>query len=674
MSLDQATMAALLATFFDESFEGLDRAEANLLQLEHSASPEVIGDLFRAIHSIKGGAGAFGVDEITGLAHVMENLLDDVRSGLAPTPDIATCLLVGVDFLRKALDARRGGRPVDPVVHAPVIAQIVEVREHAKGAPAVAAPVAIQAAAPTPTAPWTVSFAPHRGIMRSGNDPLRIMRQLVELGATEIVADVSKVPAIDQLDPTEMFIAWTMKLPATVARPDIDDVFAWVEDDCDLSIKQVAEAPKLAIVDAPKPVVEKPAEKAAPAPQVQHAESTASSASLRVSVDKVDLLMNMVGELVITQSMLGELDGDGPLDGDRVARIREGLSLLARTTRALQESVVRLRSTPVGQVFARLPRLVHDTARRLDKDVAIQISGQTTELDRTVLEKLGDPLVHIVRNSIDHGIELPADREALGKPRQGVIKIHAEHRGSAVVIEITDDGRGLDYARILEKAKENGVIAPDAQLRDDEIALLIFAPGFSTAKVVSEVSGRGVGMDVVYRSIKELRGEVKLESIPGQGTKTTLSLPLTLAIIDGQLLRLADQTYVIPLLAIRETVELAPAARRKLGGSEVFRLRDQIVPVIDLAAVLGVRPHGANDSRLLMIVEAEGSPLGLLVDELLAQQQIVIKSLETNFGRVDGLAGATILGDGRVAYILDIVALAREMRRTSTPTRESYAS
>ncbi len=679
MTLDSATMAGLLATFFDESFEGLDRAEAGLLALEASASAEVIGDLFRAIHSIKGGAGAFGVDEITGLAHVMENLLDDVRSGTPPTAEISACLLVGVDHLRRALDARRNGHPVDPAVHAPVIANIVAVRGGASGHAKASAPAPAAATAAAPSAPWRVRFAPHAGIMRGGNDPLRLMRQMIALGAAEVIADVSRVPELAKLDPTEIHLAWTMSVPATVARAEIDEVFSWVEGDCDLEIGQVTP------IAAAAPVVE--AKAAAPvaqhAPPAEPAATSSQGSTLRVGVDKVDLLMNMVGELVITQSMLGELDDDRPLDPERVARIREGLSLLARTTRALQESVVRLRSTPVGSVFARLPRLVHDTSRRLDKDVQIVISGQSTELDRTVLEKIGDPLVHIVRNSIDHGIEHPADREAAGKPRQGTIKLHAEHRGSAVTIEITDDGRGLDYARILQIAKDRGLVAPDAKMTDDEIAQLIFAPGFSTAKVVSEVSGRGVGMDVVWRSIKELRGEVKVFSTPGHGTRTVLSLPLTLAIIDGQLLRLGDQSYVIPLLAIRETVELPPSARRRIGGSEVFRLRDQIVPVIDLAAVLGVRPPGTNESRLLMIVEAEGTQLGLLVDELLAQQQIVIKSLETNFGRVDGLAGATILGDGHVAYILDIVALAREMRRparsadsvaTNQATRESYAS
>jgi two-component system, chemotaxis family, sensor kinase CheA len=370
--------------------------------------------------------------------------------------------------------------------------------------------------------------------------------------------------------------------------------------------------------------------------------------------------------------MLGELD-DGPVSPERLARLREGLGLLARNTRSLQESVVRLRSMPVGVVFARLPRLVHDLGQRLGKDIAIEITGQSTELDKTVLEKLGDPLVHIVRNSIDHGLETAEDRERAGKSRQGTIRVHAEHRGSAIAIEIADDGRGLDHARILAVARDRGLVAPDAQLRDEEIAQLIFAPGFSTAKEVSEISGRGVGMDVVWRHIKELRGEVHVESIAGKGTRTTLSLPLTLAIIDGQLLQVCDETYVIPLLSIVETVEIEPGQRHRYGDAEVVQIRDQIVPVIDLGATLGLRAPGTSVSKLLMVVETEGAPLGLLVDELLAQQQVVIKSLETNFGRVDGLAGATIMGDGRVAFILDIVALSRHVRRSSRPADPSIA-
>ncbi len=324
---------------------------------------------------------------------------------------------------------------------------------------------------------------------------------------------------------------------------------------------------------------------------------------------------------------------------------------------------MRLRSMPIGAAFGRLPRLVHDLGMRLGKEIALDISGETIELDKTVLEKLGDPLVHIVRNSVDHGIEMPEERLAAGKSRQGTITLHAEHHGSAVVIEVGDDGRGLDYDRILALAKQRGLVAPDATLAPEEIAQLIFAPGFSTANAVSDISGRGVGMDVVWRHIKELRGEVRVESTPRKGMRTTLRLPLTLAIIDGQLVRLGDRSYVIPLLSIVETVQVEPARRKTLGACQFYRFRDRIVPVIDVAAHFGVHEPGSADSRMLMIVEADGTHLGLLVDELQAQQQVVIKSLETNFGRVDGLAGATILGDGRVAFIVDIAALARAVRR-----------
>ena len=649
--LEAATLAALLSTFLEESFEGLDRAEAGLLQLADHPDPEAIGDLFRAIHSIKGGAGAFGINEVTDLAHAMENLLDDLRSGARPTPEICAALLAGVDELRATLRAPQEGRQQRTAAHQAICARLIGSR----GTAATAHPPPAPPAAPATTAAWLVEFAPHPELMQHGNDPLRIVRELVELGG-EVAVDTSRLPALDKLDPTEIHLGWKIRLPGTVSRPQLDDVFAWVDGECSLAIAREpagpsAAEPPVAAIAAPPRAADEP-----------HA-SPSSLSSVRVGIDKIDLLMNMVGELVITQSMLGELDGEGPVSSERAAQIREGLLLLARNTRALQESVVRLRSMPVGVVFARLPRLVHDVGLKLGKRIELETSGQGTELDKTVLEKLGDPLTHIVRNSIDHGIELPAERLAAGKPAHGTIRLHAEHRGSAIVIEVSDDGRGLDYARILAVAASRGLVAADAQLRDDEIAQLVFSPGFSTASVVSDVSGRGVGMDVVWRHLKEVGGDVHIDSTPGLGTRTTLRVPLTLAIIDGQLIRVAEQCYVMPLLSIVETVELDPARLKRLGTQEVYRVRDQIVPVIDLGVAFGLRARGEATSVLLMIVEADGFQLGLIVDELLAQQQIVVKSLETNFGRIDGLAGATILGDGRVAFIVDIVALTRGIRR-----------
>jgi len=650
--LEATTLAALLATFLEESFEGLDRAEAGLLELADDPDPEVVGDLFRAIHSIKGGAGAFGVNEVTDLAHVMENLLDDLRSGASPTKTICAALLAGVDELRATLRAPQGGRSSRAASHKAICAQLVASRgtEAATAATEPAVPTASTAQAAQ--AAWLVEFAPHPGLMQNGNDPLRIVRDLVELGG-EVTAELGRLPALEHLDPTEIYLGWRIRVPGAVTRSQLDEVFAWVDGECELAIEREP-APAGAPAAAPAPTA-RGVEDPGPSPS--------SLSSVRVGIDKIDLLMNMVGELVITQSMLGELDGEGAVGSERAAQIREGLLLLARNTRALQESVVRLRSMPVGVVFARLPRLVHDTSHKLGKRVELETSGQGTELDKTVLEKLGDPLTHIVRNSVDHGIESPADRLAAGKPVHGTIRLHAEHRGSAIVIEVSDDGRGLDYNRILEVAKSRGLVAPDAQLRDEEIAKLVFAPGFSTASAISDVSGRGVGMDVVWRHLKEVGGDVHIESTPGLGTRTTLRVPLTLAIIDGQLIRVAEQCYVMPLLSIVETVELDRTRLKRLGSQEVYRVRDQVVPVIDLGVAFGLRAHGEATSRLMMIVEADGFQLGLIVDELLAQQQIVVKSLETNFGRVDGLAGATILGDGRVAFIVDVVALTRGVRR-----------
>jgi two-component system chemotaxis sensor kinase CheA len=422
---------------------------------------------------------------------------------------------------------------------------------------------------------------------------------------------------------------------------------------------------------APQAIAPEPAR--APEPSARAASSTRADSSeptlatIRISIDKVDLLMNMVGELVITQSMLGELDDDRPPTPERLGRLREGLSLLARNSRALQESVMRLRSLPISVAFNRFPRLIHDLGGKLGKQVELRVVGETTELDKTVLEKLGDPLVHLVRNSMDHGLETPAERRAAGKPETGTLTLAALHRGGDIVVEVSDDGRGLDCLRILERAVERGLVAEKAALCDREIRELIFAPGFSTAAAVTDLSGRGVGMDVVRRNIRSLGGEVTVDSTPGLGTKISLRLPLTLAIIDGQLVRVNGLPYVVPLLAIVESVEIEPRqVRRVVGGQHVYRLRDQLVPMLRLDALLGMTgadPNGAVQSGRLVVVDGDGQRVGLVVEELLGLQQVVVKSLETNYHRVPGISGATILGDGGVAFILDIAGLAQLGRR-----------
>jgi two-component system chemotaxis sensor kinase CheA len=384
--------------------------------------------------------------------------------------------------------------------------------------------------------------------------------------------------------------------------------------------------------------------------------------SIRVSVEKIDDLMNSVGELVITQSMLGQL---GDLVSDSVGeRLRTGLAQLERNVRELQESVMRVRMVPISFVFSRFPRMVRDLSQRLNKQVELKMTGGDTELDKTVLEKIGDPLVHLVRNSIDHGIEMPAQRMAAGKDPCGVVHLHAYHRGSSIVVEVTDDGGGLRRDRILEKARERGLIKSDAQLSDEELCSLIFVAGFSTQERATDVSGRGVGMDVVRRNVEELGGTIELSSDVGQGSRFTITLPLTLAIVDGQTIAVGDETYIVPLTAIIESLQMKSAAVNEVvGHGEVLTFRGEYLPVLRLQQHFntGCERRHRSDEGLIMVVEGDGRRVGLCVDELLGQQQVVVKTLEANYGHVEGIAGATILGDGSVALILDVANLTRSV-------------
>jgi len=367
----------------------------------------------------------------------------------------------------------------------------------------------------------------------------------------------------------------------------------------------------------------------------------------------------MVGELVITQSMLNQLSAN--FDMHRLPKLLEGLAQLDRNTRELQESVMRIRMLPVSFAFSRLPRLVHDLSAKLDKKVELTMFGEQTEMDKTVMEKLGDPLVHLVRNSLDHGIEAPAARKAAGKPEVGSLTLNAYHKGGNVVIEISDDGAGLNKDKILKKARERALVGPDEQLPDDKVYDLICMPGFSTADRVSDVSGRGVGMDVVKRNIKSLGGMLEIESQAGSGTTMRIRLPLTLAILDGQIVRVGQEIYIIPLVSIVETIQIGEnQVNEMVGKAEVFRLRDAYLPIIRLYEVFSLKPRTTKLSEgLLVVVEGDGQRIGLFVDELLGQQQVVIKSLEANFRRVEAISGATILGDGTVALILDIPGLVK---------------
>jgi two-component system chemotaxis sensor kinase CheA len=641
----------LLAGFFEEAFEGIARLESGLLTLHEPGQEELVHDIFRAAHSMKGGAGSFGFSAVTELAHVMETVLDAIRSGtLSPTAELSALLLEGVDALRGMLSGLRD----DPAAPSPDHSELRRrLNEAAPKAGFASAPMG-NGAAPTGLALYHIRLAPQSDLLSTGTEPLRLLRELGQLGEMQVQADVSRLPPLSELDPTRVYLAWDIQLRTNAGADQIRELLAWVDGQAEVRVETSSVATGAAAAGA-APVK---------SPLEQRADSAVELDSIRVGVDKIDLLMNMVGELVITQSMLGELDGEGPIDKQRFERLREGLSLLARNTRSLQESVMRLRSMPIGVVFNRFPRLVHDLSRKLGKAVELKISGQATELDKTVLEKLGDPLVHLVRNSLDHGVESPEARLAAGKPERATIELKAYHRGGDIWLEVVDDGRGIDREKVLARAREKGMISPDETPGDDAIYELLFAPGFSTAETVTDVSGRGVGMDVVRRNVRSLGGEIILESSPGQGTRTLLRLPLTLAIVDGQLIRLGQHSYVIPLLSIVESVQVEPArVGRRQGGSEIYRLRDEIIPIVDLGPVLGLPASGRLlADRLMVIVESEGERIGLLVDELLAQQQVVVKSLETNYGRVEELAGATILGDGGVAFILDAAGIGRSIK------------
>jgi len=401
--------------------------------------------------------------------------------------------------------------------------------------------------------------------------------------------------------------------------------------------------------------------------------------SIRVSIDKVDALINMVGELVITQSMLGQIGDDfDAFDLAAFEKLKDGLAQLERNTRELQESVMRIRMLPISFAFSRFPRMVRDLSQKLGKKIELRLSGESTELDKTVMEKIGDPLVHLVRNSVDHGIEPPEERLAAGKPETGVVHLNAYHQGGNIVIEIEDDGRGLNRDKIVEKAVERGLVNPDeaAQLPDERIFDLIFEPGFSTAEQVSDVSGRGVGMDVVKRNIRELGGNIEIASRPGEGTTLTIRLPLTLAILDGQLVQVGGETYILPLVSIIESLQVDAAHLNQVAGqAEVYQVRDEFVPVVRLHRVFGLTPRSERlADGLLVIVEGDGQRAGLFVDDLLGQQQVVIKSLESNYKPVQGISGATILGDGTVALILDVAGLIRLAKAPGLRTPKEAAA
>jgi two-component system chemotaxis sensor kinase CheA len=663
MALD---LAQFHDAFFDESFEALDTMEAALLKLNVGApDAETVNTIFRVAHSIKGGSATFGFAEVASFTHTCETMLDELRGNrMQVTRYITDLLLKSVDIMREMLRAVQHKTPIDAQRVADVQFDL-ELAIAQRTAPGVAA--VVQAAIETPTQPtknahrWRIHFRPYPQLFVHGNDPLRMLRELADLGDLDVVVAARNLPALRELDPESCYLAWDLTVDTDATREVIDQVFDWAEGDCELKIHDENAAVATPSVKPAPDVEMKPTEVPRAAAEAVEApkQGLGDGSSIRVSTEKIDELMNTVGELVITQSMLTQLGTK--LSGPLSDQLRAGLAQLERNVRELQESVMRVRMLPISFVFSRFPRMVRDLSQRLGKQVELKVTGDQTELDKTVLEKIGDPLVHLVRNSIDHGIELPQARVAAGKPPVGVISLEAYHKGGNIVVEVCDDGGGLQRERILAKARERNLVGANEALTDEQILHLIFMPGFSTADQATDISGRGVGMDVVRRNIKELGGSIEVSSTPGRGSRFVITLPLTLAIVDGQSVCVGSETYIVPLITIIESLQLKPGGVNRIGGhSEVFWFRDGYVPVVRLHEVFGVQSRASDlHEGLIMVVEGDGRRVGLFVDDLLGQQQVVIKSLETNFRRVDGVSGATILGDGAVALILDVPGLIR---------------
>lgn len=677
MSID---MAQFHQVFFEESFEGLDAMESGLLNLDMGdVNVDEINTIFRAAHSIKGGSGTFGFTSVSDFTHVMETLLDEMRDGRRLITQPAVNVLLGsVDCLREMLHAIQDGAEVDQhsvSVHKASLDNELNNVPCANDAHISLPPATVVGFSEIDSqiSGWSIAFSPHLHLLKTGNEPVRMFRELANLGDLRVTADLQGVPDLYELDPEECHLSWKLELDGNVSVNEIDEIFDWVEDDCDLAkqaiFKSLAvfdEQPVVAAAEinsqAPEAASSRPepsADVKDPKKDEQKAAAKGSS-SIRVDTSKIDTLINMVGELVITQSMLSLIGEHFELS--KLDQLKNGLSQLERHTRELQESVMNIRMLPISFVFSRFPRLAHDISSKLGKKIELKLVGEHTEVDKTVVELLSDPLVHLVRNSLDHGIEMPDVRLAAGKPETGTVTLEAYHRGGNIVIEVSDDGKGLDKDKLKAKAIEKGLIEPDTILTDKQTYELIFMPGFSTAEKLTDISGRGVGMDVVRRNIQALGGNIEIISTLGKGSTIAIHLPLTLAILDGQSIAVGDETYIVPLGSIIESLNIKEDRLNRVAGKgETFLLRGQYLPIIRMHEIFNVASakHTKLTEGLLVVVEGQGVRCGLFVDDLLGQQQVVIKSLEANYRRVEGVSGATILGDGSVALILDIPGLVR---------------
>lgn len=684
-------LAQFRRTFFEECTELLADLEERLGALvAFSSDVEGLNAIFRAVHSVKAGAGAFGYTVLVGFAHRFEALLDRLRDGKADLDERTLAALVAAaDVFSALVDlARQGETPADDF--GADVAEELSALLDGEAQPASAARSATSAPqAPSVDRSYRIVFRPNAELFRHANEPLYLIRELKALGTLTVDCDLTRLPPFEAFTVDDAYLGWTMTLRADCSPAAIAEVFEFVDDECELIIEEIAAAPAepedvavtiapdVAPTATPVSLSENKSSESKPA-ESKPAGKTGSISSIRVDLYRVDRLVNMVGELVIAQAMLAQQFTESHSHDDPTAL--QGFEHLAGLTRELQECVMAIRMQPVKSVFSRMPRLVRDVGHKTGKDVRLEMAGEQTEVDKTVIEELADPLTHMIRNAVDHGIEDAAARLAAGKPAEGTIRLSAQHAGSNILIHVEDDGAGLDRDRLLAKAIDKGIVPAGVKLSAEEIDELIFAPGFSTAAAVTDVSGRGVGMDVVRRNVQALGGRVQVMSTPGKGTRFTLVIPLTLAVLDGMVVAVGWEKYILPLTSIVESFRPGRGQIRVVpGGGEVVSIRGEFVRLIHLARVFGVTEAVADPCQgLVVLIElANGGKLGVVVDELIGQQQVVIKSLQDNYDPVPGISGATILGNGRVALIVDIEELTRlhdRSARISDATRQPIAA
>jgi two-component system chemotaxis sensor kinase CheA len=669
-------MSQFYQVFFDEADELLAEMEKLLLALDVSApDSEDLNAIFRAAHSIKGGAATFAFNDITEVTHMLESLLDRIRKGeMALTPEHVEAFLVSKDVLTMQMDGHHHGSSVDQDAVGSVCLRLKALSQGIAEAPAAVASPAPAAAAES------ASVAPVADA--DGNCLFRIeLPEVPQRDVDALAAELGLLGTISQETLADKRVVFTLTTPES--QDSIIAICSFVLDPDDLKITQggaqagAAEAkpsdddPGYGIFEpAHTEAASQPAVAAAPVVEARNPGRRATdkegagqeSSSIRVGIEKVDQLINLVGELVITQAMIEQRIS--VLDPIQYERLLNSVGQLTRNTRDLQEAVMSIRMMPMDYVFSRFPRMVRDLAGKLGKKVEFVTRGAATELDKGLIERIVDPLTHLVRNSVDHGIEMPEKRRANSKNEAGKLTLSAAHQGGNIVIEVSDDGGGLSRERILDKAKQQGLPVSDT-MPDADVWQLIFAPGFSTAEVVTDVSGRGVGMDVVKRNITAMGGTVDIRSVPGAGTTIAISLPLTLAILDGMSVRVGEEVYILPLGYVIESLQPVAADVKDIAGQgQVVKIREEYLPLIPLYQIFAIEPNFTDPTQgIVVILEADGKKAALLVDALVGQQQVVVKNLESNFRKVAGISGATILGDGGVSLILDVSALLRSSRQ-----------